>query len=161
MRGSHVLSAVALSVLLLACGTSEEPPSGTPDLRFSAVQSSAPIAGASQLVLTVENVGDGDDRLLGASTEVALAVEVHRTEIEPSGRAVMRLLDSVALPAGSVTSFRPGGLHLMLIVPDSSVAVGGTFTLTLDFERSAPVTLEVEVVELLDLLDRIDDEADG
>jgi periplasmic copper chaperone A len=154
---------VAVTVTLLGCSAGDDAPlttQGTPDLRFSAVQSSAPIAGASQLVLDIDNVGDGADRLLAARTDVALAIEVHLTEIEPSGRAVMRLLDQVELPAGSTTRFRPGGLHLMLIVPDASVTPGGTFAITLEFERSAPVTLEVTVVELLDLLDRIEG-ADG
>jgi copper(I)-binding protein len=155
-----LVATFGLGTWLSACGGAEVP-TGTPDLRFSEVQSSAPVAGASQLVLTIDNVGDGGDRLVGARTDVALAVEAHRTEIEPSGRAVMRLLDDVELPAGSSTRFRPGGLHLMLIVPDSSVTVGGTFLLTLDFERSAPVTLEVEVVDLLDLLDRVDDTPGG
>jgi len=160
-RRVGLLTTIGLAFWLSACGGGDELTTGTPDLRFSDVQSSAPVAGASQLILTIDNVGDGGDRLVGARTEVALAVEVHRTEIEPSGRAVMRLLDDVELPAGSSTRFRPGGLHLMLIVPDSTVAVGGTFRLTLDFERTAPVTLEVEVVDLLDLLDRIDDAPSG
>jgi len=165
MRRTLPVGALALTVMLAACGggtvAGGRMTGGTPELRFSRVQSSAPVAGASQLVLTIDNVGDGDDRLIAARTEVALAVEAHLTEIEPSGRAVMRLLDDVLLPAGSSTSFRPGGLHLMLIVPESSVVVGGTFELVLEFERSAPVTLEVEVVDLLDLLERSEAASDG
>jgi copper(I)-binding protein len=165
MRRTLPVGALALTVMLAACGggtvAGGRMTRGTPELRFSRVQSSAPVAGASQLVLTIDNVGDGDDRLIAARTEVALAVEAHLTEIEPSGRAVMRLLDDVLLPAGSSTSFRPGGLHLMLIVPESSVVVGGTFELVLEFERSAPVTLEVEVVDLLDLLERSEAASDG
>jgi periplasmic copper chaperone A len=157
---ARLFGALALAAVALAgCGGADDPTaprSGTPELRFSDVQSSVPIAGASQLVLDIDNVGDGDDRLVSATTEVALAIEVHRTEIEDSGRAVMRLLDQVELPAGSLTRFRPGGLHLMLIVPDENVTLGGTFEVTLEFERSAPVTLEATVVELLDLLDRIE-----
>lgn len=154
-----IVGLVIVSFALLGCSDGAGPSlsgTGTPDLRVSSAQSSSPIAGAAQLVLDIDNVGDGDDRLLAARTDVALAIEVHLTEIEDSGRAVMRLLERVELPAGSRTRFRPGGLHLMLVVPDSSVTVGGTFAMTLEFERSAPVTLEVTVVELLDLLDRIE-----
>ena len=127
---------------------------GTPDLHVSSAQSSAPVAGASQLVLSIENRGDGDDRLVGADTEVALAIEIHRTVIEDDGRAFMRMLDDVDVPAGATVRFRPGGLHLMLIVPDDRVRVGGTFAVTLRFARSAPITLDVEVVDLLDLVER-------
>jgi copper(I)-binding protein len=126
---------------------------GTPDLHVSAAQSSAPVAGASQLVLAIDNRGDGDDRLLGAETDAARAIEIHRTVIESDGRAYMRMLDDVVLPAGESVQFRPGGLHLMLVVPDERVTVGGTFVVTLRFERSAPATLTVTVVDLLDLVE--------
>ena len=128
--------------------------SGIPDLRVERAQSSAPIAGAAQLVLTIENHGDGDDRLLGAETDAALAVEIHRTEIDADGRATMGMLDDVLIPAGGKVAFQPGGLHLMVVVPDERVAVGGTFEVRLRFERSAPITLTVTVVDLLDLVDQ-------
>jgi copper(I)-binding protein len=106
--------------------------------------------------VTIENRGDGPDRLIGADTDAALAVEIHRTVIEDDGRAFMRLLEDVVLPAGESVRFRPGELHLMVVVPDERVRVGGTFEVTLLFERSAPLTLEVEVVDLLDLIERDD-----
>jgi periplasmic copper chaperone A len=119
------------------------------------------VAGSSQVVVAVTNEGDGDDRLVDAETPAALDVEVHLTEID-DGRATMAVLDEVELPAGETVRFRPGGLHLMLVVPDESVAVGGTFDLTLRFERSDAVTVPVEVVDLLDLTegaaDRNEDE---
>lgn len=147
----------ALAAVLAACGGTDEgtdPASGTPRLNVSAAQASAPIAGTSQLVLEIHNTGDGPDRLLSASTDVALAVEIHRTEIEPSGRAVMRQLDDVILPAGEVVRFRPGGLHLMVVVPDPTLVVGSTFDVTLTFERSDDVTVAVNVVALLDLVEQ-------
>jgi copper(I)-binding protein len=151
--------AVTVGVILLAtfgagCRSEGAPDTGTPDLHVSSAQSSAPIAGASQLVLSIENRGDGPDRLVGAETDAALAIEIHRTVIEDDGRAYMRMLDDVAIPAGATVRFRPGDLHLMLIVPDDDVRVGGTFAVTLRFARSAPVTLVVEVVDLLDLVER-------
>ena len=142
-----------LAVVLAGCGPDAGLGGGTPDLRVSAAQSSAPVAGASQLVVTIENRGDGADRLVAADTDAALAVEIHRTVIEDDGRAFMRLLDDVVIGAGETVRFRPGGLHLMVVVPDERVRVGGTFEVTLRFERSAPVTLDVTVVDLLDLVE--------
>jgi copper(I)-binding protein len=150
------LAIVLIGMTATACGSDDSSPSlgdGTPDLHYSAAQSSAPVAGAAQLVLSIENLGDGADRLLGADTDVALAIEIHRTIIEPDGRAYMRMLDDVLIPAGETVQFRPGGLHLMLVVPDERVIVGGTFLITLRFERSAPVTRTVTVVDLLDLVE--------
>lgn len=151
----------ALTVTLLGCSDDGDADltTGTPDLRTTSVQASAPVAGTSQLVLSIENRGDGDDLLVSAETDAALAIEVHRTVIEEDGRAVMRLLEEVALPAGATVRFRPGGLHLMVVVPDERVVLGGTFDITLRFARSAPVTLTAEVVDLLDLVE--EDGSDG
>ena len=153
--GTRTLVAVvaALATGLVGCSAEDAGlRGGTPDLRVSPARSSAPVAGASQLVLTIENRGDGDDRLVGADTDAAIAVEVHRTVIEDDGRAVMRLLEDVLIPAGGTVRFQPGGLHLMVVVPDDRVVVGGTFVVTLRFERSAPITVTADVVELLDLV---------
>jgi periplasmic copper chaperone A len=122
-------------------------------------QAAPPVAGSSQIVVAITNEGDGDDRLVGAETPAALDVEVHLSEIE-DGRATMALLEEVELPAGETVRFRPGALHLMLVVPDDSVVVGGTFELTLRFDRSDEVTVPVEVVDLLDLSEG-DDDADA
>ena len=156
-RSSLRATAAALLLPLLACSGTEPSSAalgpGEPDLHVSAAQSSAPVAGAAQLVLTIENRGNGADRLLAAESDAALAVEIHRTVIEDDGRAFMRMLDDVVIPAGEAVAFRPGGLHLMLVVPDERVVVGGTFEVTLRFERTGPITLPVTVVELLDLVE--------
>ena len=149
-----LVGAGLLAASLLGCGGGGSLGAGTPDLHFSRAQASGPVAGASQLVVTIENRGDGADRLVAAETDAALAVEIHRTVIEDDGRAFMRGLDDVVIGAGETVRFRPGDLHLMVVVPDDRVRVGGTFEVILRFERSAPVTLEVEVVDLLDLVER-------
>jgi periplasmic copper chaperone A len=144
-RLAALVIVVALALLLAACGGG-----GTPELEVGPAQAAAPVAGSSQVVVAIANEGDGDDRLVEAETDAALDVEVHLSEID-DGRATMGVLDEVELPAGDTVRFRPGELHLMLVVPDESVVVGGTFDLTLRFDRSEPITVPVEVVDLLDL----------
>jgi copper(I)-binding protein len=151
------IGALVLALALVALGCAGGPPGGdaargTPELVVSAAQASAPVAGTSQIVLAIDNVGDGDDALVAVDTPAALAVELHLTEVV-DGRATMRLLERVALPAGTSVRFRPGELHLMMIVPDERVVVGGTFEVTLRFDRSPARTIEVVVVELLDLVE--------
>jgi periplasmic copper chaperone A len=145
---TRLATLVALvAVLLTACGGG-----GDPRIVVGAAQASRPIAGSSQIVVTISNEGDGDDELLGGETEAALAVELHRTIIE-DGRASMVQLDGLEVPAGGSLRFQPGDLHLMLVIPDETVVPGGTFDLTLRFDRSGEVTVPVEVVELLDLVE--------
>ena len=149
---SHVIKLTVglLLVALAACA------SGEPDLEVGAAQAAEPVSGASQVVLDVTNNGDGDDYLNEVTTPAAVAVDIHRTEID-DGRATMTELDGIEVPAGETVQFRPGSLHLMLIVPDETVQLGGTFELTLDFEQSEDVTVEAEVVEILDLVESEDD----
>jgi periplasmic copper chaperone A len=136
----------ALALVLTACA------GGEPDVEVGAARAGVPAGGASQIVVEVTNTGDGDDELVRASSPAAAAVELHRTEIE-DGRATMTELDGVAIPAGETIAFRPGGLHLMMVLPDESVAEGGTFPLTLHFDRSGERTVEVEVVPIAQLVD--------
>ncbi len=149
------LSAV-LALVLVGCGTS-----GTPALQLgNDAQAAEPVAGSSQIVLELRNDGDGDDVLVEAATPVALGVEFHLTSID-DGRASMGELDEVEVPAGESVRFRPGGLHLMMVVPDETVVLGERFDLTLSFERSDPMTVEVEVVDLLDLAEATFDDQEA
>jgi periplasmic copper chaperone A len=143
-RGTVAAIGAVAAFALTACG------GGTSQIEVSAAQAAVPVSGSSQVVVTVTNTGDGRDRLTGASTPAALGVELHVTEIV-EGRASMRQLDEVEVPPGQPVPFRPGGLHLMLVVPDETVVLGATFELTLHFDRHDDVTVPVEVVELFDL----------
>lgn len=149
-RTVSVIAIVACMVLAVACS------SGEPEIEVGEAQAASPIAGSSQIVLELRNVGDGDDRLVEASTPAALGASIHLTEVV-EGRATMTELDGIDVPAGESVRFRPGHLHLMLDVPDATVVVGASFELTLTFDRSEPITVPVEVVELLDLTEPDDD----
>ncbi len=143
---------VMLALALGACGTS-----GTPDLDVGTVQAAEPVAGSSQIVLTITNTGDGDDALTAVETDAAVGIELHETRIEDQ-RATMVTLDEVPLPAGETVRFRPGGLHLMMIGPADEVVLGSSFEVTLEFDRSAPITATAEVRDLLDLAEESFDE---
>jgi periplasmic copper chaperone A len=156
-RRSALLTALtAVLALLAGCGAS-----GAPEVQVgSDAQAAEPVAGSSQIVLELRNDGDGDDVLVDATTPAALGVEFHLTSID-DGRASMGQLEDVEVPAGESVEFRPGGLHLMMVVPDETVVLGGHFELTLVFERSEPMTVDVEVVDLLDLAEASFDEPEA
>lgn len=141
------ISLLSATLLLVSCAN------GQPNLSVSTAQVASPIAGASQLVVAITNAGERDDTLVGAQTPAAMGIEIHLTEIV-DGRATMRQLDEVALPAGETVHFRPGGLHLMLVIPDDSVVVGASFPVTFTFSSTADITVEARVVELLELVEQ-------
>lgn len=136
---------LALAFALAACS------GGEADVTASDGRVSTPIAGSAQIAIAVTNAGTADDELLNVSTPAAVFVEVHETVVT-DGRATMMKRDTVALPAGETVVFRPGGLHLMLLVPDDTVVAGARVPLTLTFQSSPPLTIEAEVVDLLDLV---------
>ena len=145
-------SLAGLAVLAAACGAA-----GTPQLEVGAAQAAVPLAGSSQIVVTITNRGDGDDALVAVDTDAAVGIELHETRIADD-RATMVSLEEVPLPAGETVRFRPGGLHLMMIAPDDEVVLGATFDLTLRFDRSEAITTTAEVRDLLDLAeDALDD----
>jgi copper(I)-binding protein len=95
---------------------------------------------------TVENRGDGDDALVGASSDVAGKVELHETVMEDD-TAKMQPVTEIETPAGEETILEPGGLHVMLTDLKEELKKGDTFRLTLDFEKADSQELEVTVRE--------------
>lgn len=154
-----VVLAAAAAFVLAACGGS----SGTPDVEVVGTPRAAvPAAGSSQVAITLANRGDGDDRLVGATTSAALGTELHVSQGEGTAVTEMDVVDAIDVPAGQELVFRPGQTHLMLVVPDETVRLGATLELVLEFERSEDLTVEVEVVELVDLFEGTrDPEPDG
>lgn len=141
---------LALAVCCLALAACAD---GDPDLTVGGARAAVPAGGSSQVVVAIENTGEGDDTLVDAESEAVTAVEIHRTEIDDDGRATMTTLDEIEVPAGETLRFQPGDLHLMLVAPDATVEEGGTFELVLRFERTGEVPLDVEVVPLADIVD--------
>lgn len=145
------LLCLATVLALAACAGGEDAATdGAPRLEVGEARAAEPVGGASQIVLDVTNRGDADDRLVAVEADAAVAVEIHETRIE-EGRASMVELSEVTIPAEATVRFRPGGLHLMLVAPDDSVVLGGTFPVTLHFAASGELQVDVEVVDQLDL----------
>jgi len=85
----------------------------------------------------VRNRGDQPDRLLGAHTPAAAAVELHRSSVDSQQVVRMRAVDAIDLPARSERRLRHGGeWHLMLIGLKAPLKDGDRFALTLRFERA-------------------------
>ena len=129
-----------LSVLLVACGSA-----GDGSLQVKDVWARPALAdGNSAAFFVIENPG-ADDTLLSASSDVANAVELHKTTMQ-DGVMQMRQQENVPTPKGE-TTFAPGGLHVMFIGLHNDLKPGDTFTLTLNFEKAGERTLNVEVKE--------------
>jgi len=101
-------------------------------------------SGAAFMMLM--NHGSEDDRLIGASSDVAQRVELH-THIEDAN-GVMQMVEveeGFPIPAGGMHALARGGDHVMFMGLNRSLAQGDIVTLTLTFEKAGDMTIEVPV----------------
>ncbi|HLU09321.1 MAG TPA: copper chaperone PCu(A)C, partial [Oceanobacillus sp.] len=104
----------------------------------------APAGATGAVYLTIDNTADRLARVIGAETEMAARVELHRTVIEGE-IARMQPLDTLEVPPGETLRISPPGTHLMLVDLQDDLIEGETFPLTLTFESGEVVTLDVRV----------------
>lgn len=110
----------------------------------------AAVAGA---YLTIANASGSDDRLVGVDTAAAERVELHDMRMENGMMQMRELGDGLALKAGTQTTLAPGGVHMMLINPRASLAVGSSVEATLRFAHAPAQTVLLEVRPLTGAVD--------
>ena len=129
-------------ILLLAisgCSPSEPP------IQLSGVWARpANVDGNSAVYFTIRSRRTADT-LLSATCPIADHVQIHFSRTFDDGTVQMEPRDFVNLPAGTWIYFLPGGLHIMLEGLDTPLAQGDTFPLTLHFENSEDITIDVPV----------------
>lgn len=102
--------------------------------------------GNTGVFFVIDNPAGEDDRLIYANSDIAAAVELHKTTMEDD---VMKMTpqEFVPVPAGEQVVFKPGDLHVMLIGLTRDLKVGDSFQLTLTFENAGDIQLGVTVQE--------------
>lgn len=97
--------------------------------------------GMSAAFGTIENTGDTDVVIVGASTAASPMIELHETVEDDSGAMVMRQKEGgFVIPAGDHLHLEPGGNHIMLMDLADPIVAGDEVTFTLEFEDGS--TLE-------------------
>ena len=94
--------------------------------------------------MKIRNTGNQNDRLLKAETDIAPKVELHTMEMQ-GGQMKMTPVDSIEIPAGGEVELKSGGDHVMLFGITRVPTVGDVISLTLHFEKSGAVPVQVEV----------------
>ena len=102
--------------------------------------------GNTGVFFVIDNPTTDGDRLLSAASDVAQAVELHKTTMVDDVMT-MAPQEYVEIPAGEQVIFKPGGLHVMLINLHDKLNVGDNFELTLNFEQAGEITLNVTVAQ--------------
>lgn len=117
-----------------------------------------PVVGAvpgdsAAVYLSIENSGD-DDALVAASCDCAGSTSLHLTE-DRDGILLMVAADRLDVPSGETTVLDPGRSHLMLEDLAAPLEAGSSIELTLEFEHGGERTVEVPVVPLDELAERV------
>ena len=123
----------------LACGLASA--TAQAPLTVSGAWVREPVPGRPQAAAygVIENPGTTDVQIVGASADVAGAVELH--EMVRSGDMMkMSPVKSVTVPAKGNIELRPGGLHLMLFELKRPLKAGDAVSLT--FTTSAGVRVQ-------------------
>ena len=107
------------------------------------------IAGGVGLGALTLRGGDAADRLLGAESPAARAVDLHTT-VADGALMHMRPLPGLEVPAGGTVVLGLGGPHLMLVGLTAPLREGDRVPLTLRFERAGPVAVVLVVRSMRD-----------
>ncbi|SCL44190.1 hypothetical protein GA0070606_0178 [Micromonospora citrea] len=145
-RTAALLATAALLLGAAGCGSSQDPPAGTPG-PASSVSADAPATGvlgvrdawvkAADRGMTAAfgalvNDGDADVTVTGAATDVS-PVELHEMAVR-DGQPVMRAKQGgLVVRARSTYALEPGGDHLMLMGLTRPVRAGDQVSVTLTF----------------------------
>lgn len=153
------VSAVVWSAVL-AGATLAAPAAGTVTVQDAW---SRPAIETGVVYAVVRNDGAEPDRLIGGTTPVAAAVQLHQTVTSaagasgstmsampgmagmPAGTTVMHEVSAVPVPAHGSARLAPGGYHIMLLHLKRALAAGQSFPLRLHFARAGWIAVSVAV----------------
>lgn len=107
--------------------------------------------GNSAAYMLLHNHGTEDDALVGASSDVADAVEIHLSQMKDDGTMEMIQQEAIALPADGEVELKPGSYHVMFIGLTRDLNTGDEITLTLHFQNAEDVTLTVPVMDAAEM----------
>lgn len=150
LRPPRAIAVMLMVVVAVGPACSEE---GSPDVIVTDPALGATGSEVAAMYLDFSNHG-GDDAVVAASCTCAEEVTLHITD-HAGGRSKMVDADVLELPAGAEVRMGPAGSHVMLEQLTVPLHVGGSVEVTLEFERSDPRTIQVPIVELASLNDRI------
>lgn len=142
-----IVFVLAGMLLLSACGA---PKSDAIEASSYWARSGLKDGNSAAYMLLVNGTGQ-DDELIGASSDVAAAVEIHLSQMGADGTMQMIPQDSIALPADGELELKPGSYHVMIIGLKEDLNVGDEITLTLHFRNHEDITLTIPVMDAADM----------
>ena len=107
------------------------------------------VATAGAFYMLIKNAGNAEDKLVSGQSPACGVVELHESYMTEDGAMGMRPVEGgfIEVPADGEAELKMGGLHIMCIEKLEDFTVGAVLPLTLNFEKSGEITIDIEIRE--------------
>lgn len=95
--------------------------------------------------MTIVNMGDAADRLIGGSIEVAGRFEIHRMSMEGGVMRMRQIEGGLEIKPNASVELKPGSIHLMFVDLKRPLEEGQRLKGALMFEKAGKVEIEFVV----------------
>lgn len=130
----------SLTLLLSACGPTE-----AADIEVHDPWSRPTAQGQNAAVyFQIHNHTDSADELIGVSTTIADAAEIHESKME-NDIMKMTMVSSLPLAPDEEVNFAPGGYHVMLVAIKQEFKAGDHIGIILHFKNHEDIVVNVSV----------------
>ncbi len=148
-RTSTMLAALSVTGLILTGCSSNEPVAAAKESDSVVVREQwvkAADSGMTAAFAELQNTGDSDVHVVGASSPASSTMELHEMATGADGAMVMRPKEGgFVIPAGGTHVLAAGGDHLMLMDVTSPLTPGADAEFTLEFEDASSTTFTAQV----------------
>ena len=104
-----------------------------------------PVVESAELYMVIRNGGTDPDRLIAASSPVCGMMMLYERYRTAKGTMSMREVGPIAVPAGQRVELKVNGHHLMCMERKREFKAGASFPVTLKFEKSGDVKVQLTV----------------
>jgi copper(I)-binding protein len=104
-----------------------------------------PVVESAELYMVIRNSGTDADRLVGASSPACGMMMLYERYRTSQGTMSMRETGPISIPAGQRVELKVNGHHLMCMERKHGFKAGASFPVTLKFEKSGDVKVQLTV----------------
>ena len=152
MKKFLLILALVGALVLSACGAANDEHAAGTDVEAHDYWARAALKdGNSAVYMLLHNHSTQDDALVGVSSDVATAAEMHLSQMKADGTMEMIKQESIALLVDDEVELKPGGYHIMLFGLKKDLKADDEITLTLHFMHHEDITLTVPVLDAAEM----------
>jgi copper(I)-binding protein len=104
-----------------------------------------PMAQSGAAFMEIMNMGDADDRLIAAASDVSARVELHTHVTDGDVMRMVHVEEGFAIPAGETILLERGGMHVMFMGLNRAFEQGEEIEVTLTFEDAGDMTVMIPI----------------